>query len=469
MAESDKDLPKGLVNLTDVHCPITEMDAFGLPYHGLVVNGKLTLPNGKVIDYKQPASMAYTTTSYQMAPYWVGSPFNKYTNWGYILVPQKYYYSGATVLVRGKNIEAVTRSKKQLAEDKKNGYQWKNYAYLSGTFKQIGAVELSDPNYSFFGGTTAYSRGLEPSIFAFDNNKGKWLYNDGTVTWVLEWFVNPGRKADYTDPPRVLTVTLKGMFGAFGLEYTNVKPIELYRGPFATDGYSGGATHPALWMPFHSADGSKTVLNCLEGYYGQCTDTWITCSMYVFVEWNYDLQMLDDNPYTGQWYEDIARGDILSTISVTGKGSLLKDHLGEGLQVTVSFFDIFDWYYDNGYNPDASFICKTTTPEGNSVYWWIDSNGDEHGVLRNSSGLAISYSFPDYRDWPECHDGNATPTYYGVHLTHDGCFLRVYNLGNGPADFTTVHLQSPNTSCPRGISYDIVNDKWSTLENSCYV
>ena len=73
---------------------------FGHPFHGLVQKGQLTLPNGQTMTYQQPAS-------------------------------------GDCLLLRVPGVAAVVRSATEQAADVAAGFQWLDYALISGTSCQL--------------------------------------------------------------------------------------------------------------------------------------------------------------------------------------------------------------------------------------------------------------------------------------------------------------------------------------------
>jgi hypothetical protein len=493
MAESDKDLPKGLVNLTDVHCPITEMDTFGLPYHGLVVNGELTLPNGKIIKYPQPKELSHKSVTYYTAGnYWCTNNGGFYASSGMSVKKYERVYLGSTILVKGKNVIDVVRSKKQLEEDKKNGHTWKNYAYLSGCLREIAgnAIEpgtLNDYGDGINGDNTAGIRNKEVSIIAKMYNQGYWLYNDGTVTWLMRWQIDPTTTTVRfgtwdVDPVRTIRIWVVKPFGAFGLESTSMSPLMIYEGPYDKNlgnRYTNSG-HP-VWVPFYSADGSVVTVNEIWTWFDvQCYDSfnryWIP--QYINLQWTYDLQMCDGNPDTGMWYADFGELWTWVEIDISGKGLLTKNNLGKGIEAKVAPKEYwYDWE-PPGWQSEAWFGCHVVAcvkPDGTRGHWWMEtwSAGSGQGELRSTWGLAVPFSFyPSLTQTiiDNCFDyGNIpyTSIHQGVSFSESGLMAQCWT-GPGRLDFNTVHFQG-NSWCPGGISYDIANDKWSTIENSCYV
>lgn len=92
-----------------------KLTGFGHPWHGLVENGQLTLPNNQTITYQQPDG-------------------------------------GDTQRVAVPGQPAVTRTTEQQALDTANGWQWWNDAILSGEGRQLYGMDMNgrwiyiDPN-----------------------------------------------------------------------------------------------------------------------------------------------------------------------------------------------------------------------------------------------------------------------------------------------------------------------------------
>lgn len=74
---------------------------FGSPWHGIVKNGLLSLPNGGVMEYPQPGN-------------------------------------GDTVLVKFSGLPGINRSGAQVVLDAEQGKSWRNYAIISGTGQLYG-------------------------------------------------------------------------------------------------------------------------------------------------------------------------------------------------------------------------------------------------------------------------------------------------------------------------------------------
>jgi hypothetical protein len=84
---------------------LNKTNLFGLPYHGLVTNGTLTLPNNEQLTYPG------------------------ITN-------------GDTQLVAVPNLPSVTRTLEQKASDQINGFEWRNKAIIANN--HLGVVDLGD-------------------------------------------------------------------------------------------------------------------------------------------------------------------------------------------------------------------------------------------------------------------------------------------------------------------------------------
>lgn len=103
---------------------MSTVPVWGCPWHGLVSNGQLPLPNGQTMPWPQPGS---------------GQPWER----------------GSTALVRHPDAAPITRTPDEAAADAADGRQWRNQAMISGG--------------------TIYGRSLS----------GGWLYIDpaGDVWW----------------------------------------------------------------------------------------------------------------------------------------------------------------------------------------------------------------------------------------------------------------------------------------------
>ncbi len=82
-----------------------KLDTLGLPFHGPVTGGTLTLPNSDTKTAPQP-------------------------------------YDGAVMVARHPAAPGITRDAEQQAFDTANGYEWRDYAVLVGRNNQIGPSEL---------------------------------------------------------------------------------------------------------------------------------------------------------------------------------------------------------------------------------------------------------------------------------------------------------------------------------------
>ena len=89
--------------------PFGHPDYIGLPYHGLVTNEELTLPNAKTLDI--------TFEGHQ------------------------------TVLVRATDAEVPEFTADQQAFNTAQGYTWQDFALLSGAFRSIGGQQLGAQSY----------------------------------------------------------------------------------------------------------------------------------------------------------------------------------------------------------------------------------------------------------------------------------------------------------------------------------
>ena len=492
-----KVLPEGLVDLSTAHCPIIEPTQFGLPYHGLVVNGKLQLPNGKYIDYRQPRALEHKTVTYYVkGGYWCENNGGFYAPDGYQVTKYVRKYFGSTILVKGAKAKIPERSKIEREEDYKNGVQWKNYAYLSGTLKQIGSYELELGVLNDYGdgidnkNTVRYVN-KEVSVIAKMYNKGYWLYNDGNVTWLMGWIINPsttttiviGPSQKIVDPVRILTIYVIKPFGVFGVDgASKMTPRKIFEGPYDVDvsSRSTNSGYPC-WLPFYSSDGSKVSINEFWNwfYYG-CSDIyqkyWI--AQLVRTQTLYDIQMCDLNPSTGYWSSDSGQVWSWCEINITGKGSLNKNNFAEGIQVnfTPKYYGR-DWVPPDYGNFEwwGCLLCACVNPNGDRGYWWMEDwdplSGE--GNLKSTWGHKIPYNYMNGVsgvDLSPCYQGIEAPYFYiqqGVELLDNGTMVLCWT-GSKSDDFTTVHLQT-GSYCKGGISYDIANDKWSILDNSCYV
>jgi hypothetical protein len=193
--------------------------------------------------------------------------------------------------------------------------------------------------------------------------------------------------------------------------------------------------------------------------------------------------MCDNDPTTGYWSAEGGECWVWSEFKITGKGSLKKGSLGLGIEVEFTPKATWSDWWPPGSESFAwwgSMIAAVTNPEGEIGYWWMESwDGgmfeSGNGNVRSTWGHSIPFKWnPDiyagHNSRPECYQGYVAPyelIRQGVHIVENGTMLLCWQ-GSGRKDFITVHLQT-GASCAGGISYDIINDEWSTIENSCYV
>ena len=191
--------------------PLQLPRTFGLPYHGRVVGGALTLPNSAVIDYAQPGTSR-------------GS-------------------DGETHLVRAPGAAVLERSAEEQADDTAAGRQWKIYAILSGKNRMIGGQELGENHWIYC-----------------DADGGNWV-----VSLQLEKIGTIEQK---------LTVTLESSFGRFDEQGASFAMTPRVLGthtwtPKQPDGDDQSTTDAAKsrWLDVtHSQTGAVTVVNV--GAYG---------------------------------------------------------------------------------------------------------------------------------------------------------------------------------------------------------
>jgi hypothetical protein len=509
-------LPEGLVDLSTAHCPIIEPTQLGLPYHGLVVNGKLTLPNGEVRGYPQPVALSHKTVTYCIKPYWLPNPPpGRYTNFGSIVTKYERPYLGGTILVKGPKAYTPKRTKREQAEDYKNGYQWLNHAYLSGTLRAIGGNELEIGTYNDFGdgrdGTNlgcpsstfvgnltgellpggaitfgGNSGGKEVSTVAKMYNQGYWLYNDGNITWVMKWNISPSttklvnvNNKWVVDPIRILRIYVVGPFGLFGFS-KDIKMSNklIYEGPYDQNNDRLLNSGSPVWLPYFSATGAKLTINEVWNWFTTyCGDVYIRywSAQFVNMQHIYIPYMGDDDVTTGQWSSDMGELWSWAEIDISGVGSLKKGFIGEGIKAKIVIKKMgVDWA-PPGYGSYEFWgcgVCATVTPEGQRGYWYLDANPESGtGFLKSTFGKSISYKFREHHEFEPCTNGVTAPeeyVYEGTYLSEDGLFIICYGNGSKVNDYTLVHLQT-GSSKYQGISYDIANDRWSTMANSCYV
>jgi hypothetical protein len=99
--------------------PSARPSVIGLPFHGLVTDGVLTLPNSTTRSYTHPSD-------------------------------------GSAVLVEHQQAATLTRTATEQAADTAAGYQWLPYALLSGGKHQIGGHELGHDYHLYCDGTNTW-------------------------------------------------------------------------------------------------------------------------------------------------------------------------------------------------------------------------------------------------------------------------------------------------------------------------
>jgi hypothetical protein len=139
--------------------PFAQPRRLGLPYHGKIAGGKMTLPNAAQITHPQPND-------------------------------------GATILVEGPNAAAPVLTEQETAQIAAAGKQWLPYAYLSGKTHHIGGQALGAQ---------------------------RWLYCDGRRTWIMRWERNYVSAAPTTSTFDIYIDAVFGYFGAEKYEAINKK------------------------------------------------------------------------------------------------------------------------------------------------------------------------------------------------------------------------------------------------------
>jgi hypothetical protein len=191
--------------------PLQLPRTFGLPYHGRVVAGSLTLPNSAVITYPQPSTLRGT--------------------------------DGETHLVRVPGSVAVQRSTQEQTDDTAAGRQWRTYAILSGKNRMIGGQELGENHWIYC-----------------DPDGGNWVVSLG--------FEKVG------SIEQKLTVTLESSFGRFDEQGASFAMTPRVLGTYTWtpkqpdgDDQSTGDAAKSRWLDVtHSQTGAVTVVNV--GAYG---------------------------------------------------------------------------------------------------------------------------------------------------------------------------------------------------------
>ena len=106
--------------------PFARVATFGLPFHGKIINGKMTLSNGTQITYSQPAN-------------------------------------GAMTVIKAPGAVAPVFTEKQAEQLTAAGKAYKTHAYLSGSTHKIGGQAIG---------------------------ADRWLYCDGNRTWQMKYVRN---------------------------------------------------------------------------------------------------------------------------------------------------------------------------------------------------------------------------------------------------------------------------------------
>jgi hypothetical protein len=301
--------------------PFAQPRVVGLPCHGLVTDGELTLPSSRVITYRQPTK-------------------------------------GTTILVEHQEHHAVAASE----FDTSRGYQWLEYALISGTARQIGGKDLGANRH---------------------------LYCDGNVAWIVE--VEPLALTNQA----TVTVNLIGLFGVLSGDYTQYAMTERQLAyyawtPVAYDGGPHGITPPPTLgnrtLATVNKTGSKMLLNV--GSYG---------TVGLANEWQY-------TPINGGYAEgSVSTGyqhDLL-TITFEGAGSLLPGHIGEGITATIEHtydaadlrithyfpsYGNFDTVYDTAFVLTPDGVTKKIRRESHGT--WIQEltpEGTNFAITRSYS------------------------------------------------------------------------------------
>ncbi len=131
-------------SLTNPFGPLAKVEIFGHPYHGLVVNGELTLPNSEVIDYRNPSN------------------------------PNAF-------AIQLDGVPAVSRTTEQALEDAERGFQWLSKVVLSGSTRNQGSSVVGTQLY----GTADESLGVgaSPTFWLWRDSLGVvWRFSLGSVT-----------------------------------------------------------------------------------------------------------------------------------------------------------------------------------------------------------------------------------------------------------------------------------------------
>jgi hypothetical protein len=270
----------------------------GLPYHGRVINGELTLPNDDVIDYPDPSG-------------------------------------GETVLVRHPLADAPTPT----ADDTARGYQWLDYALLSGDRRDIGGQSLADavPNTA----------------------DAVWLYCDEAHAWVVYFeFTTSGIE-------QTLTVKLQAPFGLIADAPPTMTPRTLGTYTWTPKRYNGSdqssteAEYPRNLRTTHSQTGAVTAVNI-----GATPDSginpWITTAIYEFQP----AQVIIG-------YHDVVK------ITLSGNGSLVAGSVGNGISV--------------------AFEHLATAPD---MHYYAGAGDSDYACPENPSGIP---AFPQRTDGEEYH------------------------------------------------------------------
>lgn len=314
--------------------PLAVARTIGLPYHGRVVADELDLPNSTTIDYPSPAD-------------------------------------GETHLVRHPRAATPTRTTAEQAADTAAGYQWLDYAILSGSVRMIGGQSLCADQ---------------------DNSSVCWLYCDADAAWIvhLAFTVDAGTT-------QTLTVTLRKLFGWCRDADTAMSERTLATYTWTPQDYSGAdqsssaAAFSRRLAVTHSEDGALTVVNV--GAYGT-GQPWTNT-------------VLTDYPPTGETQYAVGYHDAIE-IDISGTGSLTAGSIGTGISATVSHLARAPAMYTE--SSGGSYLCPGDTwPEELTsnrewTYFYMATPGGAITNIVQTSDTVTTYAYT----WSDC--GSATNT-----------------------------------------------------------
>jgi hypothetical protein len=339
---------------------------------------------------------------------------------------------GGTVVVASPSPPVYLPSTTDLQLDVSTGKQWLNYAYLSGKGKMLGGKEID---------TSAKGTGW------ITRSTGYWIYHDGATAWLMKWEVTPAHRASQFNDVHALIITIVKPFGLFGDGYSGVTwtPREILNTRFSPDDWDFYDNDSyEVYLALHSKTGAKSAFTL--GWRKQ-----LGCDIN-FPDFLSIYPWLTMSASLERWIATIFGGENYCDLLLSGVGSRAAVTMGQGITAELT---TRKWMYEEAASLDENPHIRTVSPDGTYGIWIQDD------YLQTITGPGGTASFTV----DSCYefDGSTAPD-IGVQLV-DNCYLKAKE---GATDWTMLHLQAGPPGA-NGVSYDIVNDEWSTTADSCYV